>query len=168
MALDSGQPVTGPLIARSNQAQRATEGRQQCCCGPGLTLKWSQWSPEVDMALPELGGHRETVKHYLGPWNSLPSAEEALSSHPPTPSPFWVPSLPLRQCLSQSSALETVPGAGVEALSPRLTRDMVMGSCHCRTPSEWLRYFVLRFVYLFLVALGLHCCTWAFSNCGDY
>ena len=54
------------------------------------------------MVLPELEGHRETVKHHLGPWNSLPSPEEALSSHPPTPSPFWVPPLPLTQCLSQS------------------------------------------------------------------
>ena len=23
------------------------------------------------------------------------------------------------------------------------------------------------FIYLFLAALGLHCCTWAFSSCGE-
>ena len=24
-----------------------------------------------------------------------------------------------------------------------------------------------KFIYLFLAALGLHCCTWAFSSCGE-
>ena len=29
-------------------------------------------------------------------------------------------------------------------------------------------YFLfLKFIYLFLAALGLHCCTWAFSSCGE-
>ena len=26
----------------------------------------------------------------------------------------------------------------------------------------------LLFIYLFLVALGLHCCAWAFSSCGEW
>ena len=31
-------------------------------------------------------------------------------------------------------------------------------------------FFFLKFIYfiyLFLTALGLHCCTWAFSSCGE-
>ena len=27
--------------------------------------------------------------------------------------------------------------------------------------------FFLIFIYLFLAALGLHCCAWAFSSCGE-
>ena len=25
----------------------------------------------------------------------------------------------------------------------------------------------MYFIYLFLAALGLHCCAWAFSSCGE-
>ena len=28
-------------------------------------------------------------------------------------------------------------------------------------------YNCIYFIYLFLAALGLHCCTWAFSSCGE-
>ena len=27
--------------------------------------------------------------------------------------------------------------------------------------------FILKFIYLFLAALGLRCCAWAFSSCGE-
>ena len=27
--------------------------------------------------------------------------------------------------------------------------------------------FLYLFIYLFLAALGLRCCTWAFSSCGE-
>ena len=27
--------------------------------------------------------------------------------------------------------------------------------------------FIYLFIYLFLTALGLHCCTWAFSSCSE-
>ena len=30
----------------------------------------------------------------------------------------------------------------------------------------WPSIFVFYFIYLFLAALGLCCCTWAFSSCG--
>ena len=30
-----------------------------------------------------------------------------------------------------------------------------------------LQDFLKIFIYLFLAALGLHCCTWAFSSCGE-
>ena len=30
-----------------------------------------------------------------------------------------------------------------------------------------LFFFVNLFIYLFLAVLGLHCCTWAFSSCGE-
>ena len=26
---------------------------------------------------------------------------------------------------------------------------------------------IFKFIYLFLAALGLRCCTWAFSSCGE-
>ena len=28
-------------------------------------------------------------------------------------------------------------------------------------------YFLNKFIYLFLAALGLHCCALAFSSCGE-
>ena len=28
-------------------------------------------------------------------------------------------------------------------------------------------FFFNKCIYLFLAALGLHCCTWAFSSCGE-
>ena len=28
--------------------------------------------------------------------------------------------------------------------------------------------FLFIFIYLFLAALGLRCCTWAFSSCGEW
>ena len=28
-------------------------------------------------------------------------------------------------------------------------------------------FFLVYFIYLFLAALGLRCCTWAFSSCGE-
>ena len=27
--------------------------------------------------------------------------------------------------------------------------------------------FLKKLIYLYLAALGLHCCTWAFSSCGE-
>ena len=30
-----------------------------------------------------------------------------------------------------------------------------------------LFFFKYLFIYLFLAALGLHCCAWAFSSCGE-
>ena len=27
--------------------------------------------------------------------------------------------------------------------------------------------FIYSFIYLFLAALGLHCCAWAFSSCSE-
>ena len=48
----------------------------------------------------------------------------------------------------------------------------VCGSGH-RTSTKF-SYFILLFfkifiyfIYLFLAVLGLHCCTWAFPNCGE-
>ena len=29
-------------------------------------------------------------------------------------------------------------------------------------------FFKNKFIYLFLAALGLHCCAWAFSSCGEW
>ena len=31
----------------------------------------------------------------------------------------------------------------------------------------FMYFFFLNFIYLFLAALGLHCCTWAFSSWGE-
>ena len=30
------------------------------------------------------------------------------------------------------------------------------------------KFVYLFFIYLFLAALGLHCCTWAFSSCSEW
>ena len=27
--------------------------------------------------------------------------------------------------------------------------------------------FLKKFIYLFMAVLGLHCCAWAFSSCGE-
>ena len=29
-------------------------------------------------------------------------------------------------------------------------------------------FYILYFYYLFLAVLGLHCCVWAFSSCGEW
>ena len=29
-------------------------------------------------------------------------------------------------------------------------------------------FFLNKFIYLFLAALGLCCCAWAFSSCGEW
>ena len=33
--------------------------------------------------------------------------------------------------------------------------------------SARLFFFLIYLIYLFLAALGLHCCVWAFSSCGE-
>ena len=46
---------------------------------------------------------------------------------------------------------------------------------HIQTVFRYLQLFCFFFsflkkllsIYLFLAALGLHCCTWAFSSCGE-
>ena len=38
------------------------------------------------------------------------------------------------------------------------------------SPHTIYYYYLLikiYFIYLFLIALGLRCCTWAFSSCGE-
>ena len=47
-------------------------------------------------------------------------------------------------------------------------------SLHWQADSQPLRhqgsprlFFLYKFIYLFLAALGLRCCTWAFSSCGE-
>ena len=32
---------------------------------------------------------------------------------------------------------------------------------------KFTSFFFLIYLYLFLAALGLHCCAWAFSSCGE-
>ena len=32
---------------------------------------------------------------------------------------------------------------------------------------DLLSFFLINLIYLFLVALGLHCCVQAFSSCGE-
>ena len=38
---------------------------------------------------------------------------------------------------------------------------------HHRSISFLEMSFLKKFIYLFLTALGLHCCVWAFSSCGE-
>ena len=39
--------------------------------------------------------------------------------------------------------------------------------CLCESFVLFLNIFIYLFIYLFLAALGLHCCTQAFSSCGE-
>ena len=34
-------------------------------------------------------------------------------------------------------------------------------------PYFFLIFYFILFIFLFLAALGLHCCMWAFSSCGE-
>ena len=34
-------------------------------------------------------------------------------------------------------------------------------------PVFLIYFFIYYFIYLFLAVLGLRCCTWAFSSCGE-
>ena len=44
------------------------------------------------------------------------------------------------------------------------------GSKHAREPLKglFLKKLIYLFIYLFLAALGLCCCTWAFSSCSEW
>ena len=53
-------------------------------------------------------------------------------------------------------------------LSPWLCKDEAGG----HQPGKWkmtvfIYFFINLFIYLFLVVLGLRCCTWASSSCGE-
>ena len=38
---------------------------------------------------------------------------------------------------------------------------------HCTRKCEMPEIFFFKLIYLFLAALGLRCCAWAFSSCGE-
>ena len=37
---------------------------------------------------------------------------------------------------------------------------------YCKLPQTW-QLKTTQIIYLFMAALGLCCCTWAFSSCGE-
>ena len=43
---------------------------------------------------------------------------------------------------------------------------MRISSCHTGM-LQWLTFSKKLFIYLFMAALGLRCCAWAFSSCGE-
>ena len=43
-----------------------------------------------------------------------------------------------------------------------------MGALYCRLYIFLKNKFIYLFIYLFLAALGLHCCAQAFSSCGEW
>ena len=51
-------------------------------------------------------------------------------------------------------------------LSGYMPRIGIAGSYGSSSFSFFLNKFIY-FIYLFLAALGLRCCTWAFSSCGE-
>ena len=58
-----------------------------------------------------------------------------------------------------------LPGPGLEPMSPALARGFLT-TAQPGKPSPW---FVFFFFFIFLLAaLGLHCCAWAFSSCGEW
>ena len=52
-------------------------------------------------------------------------------------------------------------------MSPTQVTPVLGGKTGIRTQAVQRRSFCLLFIYLFLAALGLRCCTWAFSSCGE-
>ena len=44
---------------------------------------------------------------------------------------------------------------------------LVMGTAFGEQSIHFAGVFFKNFIYLFLAALGLHCCTQAFSSCGE-
>ena len=38
----------------------------------------------------------------------------------------------------------------------------------CQTLYLYIYLFIHSFIYLVLAVLGLRCCTWAFSSCGEW
>ena len=60
-----------------------------------------------------------------------------------------------------------LPRPGLEPVSPALAGILLLFFYVESDPFFFfLPIFNFIFIYLFLVALGLHCCVWAFSTCG--
>ena len=102
-------------------------------------------------------------------------------THPLTHSPTHIhPGGPCAQVLCQplGSTVMTLPGTNHQA--PNLNWGSRQGSTHpggCKEGdigtsicmhlmSSHYYYFTKHFIFLFLVVLGICCCTWAFSKCG--
>ena len=59
-----------------------------------------------------------------------------------------------------------LPGPGLKPVSPALA-DGLPTTAPPGKPRLWV-FLKIYFIYLFVAALGLHCCTWAFfSSCGE-
>ena len=59
-----------------------------------------------------------------------------------------------------------LPGPGLEPVSPPLAGRFLTTAPQGK-PWEVTGFF-LFFCFLFLAALGLRCCAWAFSSCGEW
>ena len=62
---------------------------------------------------------------------------------------------------------------GSSSSAPLATYGIIICSaiCHMLSNTSLMWFFFLNiylFIYLILVTLGLRCCTWAFSSCGDW
>ena len=52
-------------------------------------------------------------------------------------------------------------------MSPALAGRFLTTAPPGKSLHPLFKKLISLFIYLFLAALGLHCCTWAFSSCGE-
>ena len=62
--------------------------------------------------------------------------------------------------LSTLSSLSVWSYFPTEKLPPKLKKKK-------KSTLNFILFFHYLFIYLFLAALGLRCCVWAFSSCGE-
>ena len=61
-----------------------------------------------------------------------------------------------------------LPGPGLEPVSPALAGGFLTTAPPGKSPGEsFFKNKFIYFIYLFLAALGLHCCARALSSCDD-
>ena len=72
----------------------------------------------------------------------------------------------------QEAALECL-STGIKgrasAESPLALGSVAQGIAHFKSSYHFFSFLkiIYLFIYFFLAALGLHCCAWAFSSCGE-
>ena len=60
-----------------------------------------------------------------------------------------------------------LPKPGLEAVSPALAGGFLTTEPPGKSHDTVFFFFLIYFIYLFLAALGLRCCTRAFSSCNE-
>ena len=68
-----------------------------------------------------------------------------------------------------SAGMWDLPGPGLEPVSPALAGRFLTTELPGKSLPVGFScfFFLINFIYLFLAALGLHCCVRALSSCGE-